>query len=246
MSEDIERIERHLGGVAVPHYVSEAHRQQLRRRVLGEIGTRRVCLRNRGWKIAAAAVVVICLSGGVGTLLEMAYHPTGQGVDGTGRFTGIGRESVRTRSSADANGAPPTAQDSPEIDLLYQPGNTELVQVIASEANGRLDGRTLVQKHVWPDGRTTPMGEGDPNSRGRTPTVRLTSAVWTEIGQLRQTGKGENLGTQEKLVKGRAFVFTRERYTLRNGTKVVLSVGEPKTAPPAAPAAPAGGEQERK
>jgi hypothetical protein len=246
MSEDVEPIERYLRGVAVPQCVSEAHRQQLRRRVLGEIGTRRVCLRNRGWKIAAAAVLVICLSGVVGTLLEMVCRPTGQGVDGVHRSAGIGRETVRTLSSADANGAPPTAQDSPEIGLLYQQGNTELVQVIASEANGQLDGRTLVQKHVWPDGRTTPLGEGDPNGRGRTPPVRLTSAVWTEISQLRQTGKGENLGTQEKRVKGRAFVFTRERYTLRNGTKVVLSVGEPKAVQPAAPSAAVGSGKERK
>jgi hypothetical protein len=178
--------------------------------------------------------------------MEMVYRPTGQGVDGTHRSTGFGRESVRTLSSADANGALPTAQDFPEIGLLYQQGNAELVQVIESEANGQLDGRTLVQKRGWPDGRTTTLGEGDPNGRGQSRPAILTTAAWTEIGQLRQTGKGESLGTQEKQVKGRAFVFTRERYTLRNGTKVVLSVGEPKAAQPAPSSAAAGNGKERK
>jgi len=79
-------------------------------------------------------------------------------------------------------------------------------------------------------GQTEIVSRGEP--KGAVP-ARLTSlppADWLELGQLRQTGKGEDLGTQEQQLKGRVFVFKRERYTLRNGTKVTLSVGAPKEA----------------
>jgi hypothetical protein len=104
--------------------------------------------------------------------------------------------------------------------------------VIESEVNGHFESRTLVHRYPLPDGRTRTIGEGDPDDEIEAPLTSLTTAAWKEIGQLRQAGRGEDLGLQEKEVKGRAFVFQRQRYTLQNGTKVIVSVGEPKDVPP--------------
>ena len=60
--------------------------------------------------------------------------------------------------------------------------------------------------------------------------VALPAATRTEMSQLRQAGKAEKLAMQERQMKGRVFLFNRERYTLHDGTTVTLSVGEPKDA----------------
>lgn len=137
----------------------------------------------------------------------------------------------------DANGTTDvvqTAKEPGEADLLLEQGDIELVgandyspvQVIEVEASGHPDSRTPLQYAVA-KGRRNVVGV---NSHSPLP-ASLSQADWVELSKLRQAGKGEDLGTQEKQWKGRAFVFRRERYTLRNGTRVIVSTGVPRDAP---------------
>ena len=241
MGTNVERIERYLRGVAVPNYVSERHRQQLRRQVLGAIGNRRtIPIPGRIWRIAIAAVILVCLGGAVGTFIDMRYHVAGRQADGVERLVSKDAEAKYARSTVipDANGARemvPTANKPGEADLLPEQDDIEVVivgannhspaQVIEVEASGRPDSRAPLQYAVA-KGRRNVAGV---NNHSPLP-ASLSQADWVELSQLRQAGQGEDLGTQEKQLKGRAFVFKRERYTLRNGTRVIVSVGAPKDA----------------
>ncbi|MBM4023811.1 MAG: hypothetical protein FJ280_00165 [Planctomycetes bacterium] len=232
MSTEVERIEQYLRGIAVPEYVSEPHRQQLRRRILGEVRTgRTTALPSRTWKLAAAAAVLVGLGGIVGIIIEMGSDAAGRKPGGDHQLVSQGALPVYTISTSDANvaaDAQQTETDLAVLDLLRRQNAAKLVRVIESEVNGRLDSRTLVHRYTLPDGRVRTIGEGDRDYPKAAAQMCLTTAAWTEIDQLRQTGKAERLGPQEKEVKGREFVFNRERYTLRDGTEVILSVGEPK------------------
>jgi hypothetical protein len=241
MSENIESIERYLQGVAVPRYISEAHRRQLRRQVLGVVNKRRAALPLREvscWKIAAA--VLVCVAGIVGMFVEARHHLAGPSAGGLYQLISRGRQPAGTAVVTDANDATPTGKGLELIPLLYQQDNLQLVSVIESEVDGRLDSRTYLCKYALPDGRAGSVGPRDPNQAETNPLTSLPAAAWTEISRLRQTGQGENLGTQIQEVKGRPFVFTRERFTLHNGTKVLVSVGAPQEAEPPHPGATGG------
>jgi hypothetical protein len=233
MSEKVESIERYLQGVVVPRYVSEAHRRQLRRRVLGVI-KRRPVLPVRAvscWKIAAA--ILVCVAGVIGMFVEARHHVTGQNPGGLYRFISSGHQRAGTAAIPNANDAAeatPTERELELIPLLYQQDNIQLVSVIESEVDGRLDSRTYLCKYALPGGRTSTLGPRDPNQAQANPLTSLPAAAWTEISLLRQAGQGENLGTEIKEVKGRPFVYTRERFTLHNGTRVLVSIGTPKEA----------------
>ncbi len=231
MSENIESIERYLQGVVVPRYISEAHRRQLRRRVLSAV-KRRPALPVRGvsWKIAAA--ILVCVAGVIGAFVEARHHVASQSPRGVYQFISKGHQRAGTAVIPDANDATPTGKDLELIPLVYQQDNIQLVSVIESEVDGRLDTRTLLYKYALPGEHTGTPGQRDPNQAQANPLTSLPAAAWTEISRLRRTGQGENLGTQIKEVKGRPFVFQRERYTLQNGTKVLVSVGTPQEAEP--------------
>ncbi len=232
MSEKVEPIERYLQGVVVPRYISEAHRRQLRRRVLSVVKRRPVlpvcgvsCL-----KIAAA--ILVCVAGVIGAFVEARHHVAGQSPGGVYQLVSKGRQHGGTTVLPDVNDTTLAGHDLELIPLLYQQDNIQLVGVIESQVNGRLDSRTYLCKYALPDGRISTLGQYDPNQAQANPLTSLPAAAWTEISLLRQTGQGENLGTEIKEVKGRPFVFTRERFTLHNGTKVLVSVGSPKEAEP--------------
>jgi len=55
----------------------------------------------------------------------------------------------------------------------------------------------------------------------------LTEQDWEELHALMGAQKGEDLGTEDRVVLGRAFSFAKQRFLLRDGTQVVWSVGEP-------------------
>lgn len=232
MNGNVESIERYLQGVAVPRYVSEAHRRQLRRRVLSVVNKRRLALPVRGmsWKIAAA--ILVCTAGVLGMFVEARHH--GAGSNSGGLYQLISRNSrVPTPAVPDANNArpaAPTENDLEVLNLLQQQGNIKFVSVIESEVNGRPDSRTLLYQYALSEERMNTRVERDPNQADTDPLASLPAAARTEISLLRQTGRGENLGTQVQQVKGRPFVFTRERFTLHNGTKVLVSVGAPQEA----------------
>ena len=239
MCTNVERTERYLRGVAVPNYGSERHRQQLRRRILGEIGNRRATpVPDKFWNIAVAAVVLVCLGGAVGTVIDVRYRSAGRQADGLERSVSEDSQNAYAPNTAipeanDAMDAVQTAKEPGEIDLLSKQDDIEVVmvgannhspaQTIEVEASGRPD--TPLQYAVA-KGHRTVVGV----SNHSPPLTRLSQADWAELSQLRQAGKGENLGTQERQLKGRAFVFQRERYTLRNGTRVIVSAGAPKEA----------------
>jgi hypothetical protein len=238
MGAKVERIERYLRGVAVPSYASERHRQQLRRRILGEIGKKRtISVPGRIWKVAVAGILLVCLGGAVGTLIDMRYHIADRQADGVGQLVAKDAREAYTPGSpvADANGAREmvqTAKEPEKADLPPEPDDIEVVmvganahspaQVIEVKASGR-PGTTPLQYAVAKGRRNVVE-----TSNHSPLSTSLSPADWVELSQLRQAGKGEDLGTQERQLNGRAFVFNRERYTLRNGAKVVVSVGMPK------------------
>jgi len=57
----------------------------------------------------------------------------------------------------------------------------------------------------------------------------LTETDWEEWQSLVRAGEGEDLGIEEKEVKGQVLSFRRQRFTLSNGTEFIWSVGEPKS-----------------
>ncbi len=232
MSENIESIERYLQGVVVPRYLSEAHRRQLRRRVLGVVQRKRPALPMPGmsWKIAAA--ILVCVAGVIGAFVQARHHVAGQNPGGGYQLISKGHQHAGTAVPPDTNDTTRTGKDLELIPLVYQQDNIQSVSVIEAEVNGRVDTRTLLYKYALPGERTSTPGQRDPNQIQVNPLTSLPAAAWTEISLLRQTGQGENLGTQIREVKGRPFVFTRERFTLQNGTKVLVSVGAPKEAEP--------------
>jgi hypothetical protein len=219
MDKNLERIERYLQGVNVPEHAPGPHREQLRRRILEKIAERQVGpARHITWKVVTAAAGLVCIGGLIAGVFGLKNRgdarPIGESpayvlTSGVLDINDIGNVRQAVKAARDSN-APPLEND------------VELVQVIESEVNGRLIDRTLVQKCILSTGQTKAGTQGQ-----QTP-VPLAATAWQEIGQLRRTGKGENLGTQERQMKGLVFVFKRERYTLHDGTTVTLSVGEPK------------------
>jgi hypothetical protein len=231
MDKNLERIERYLQGIEAPEHASESHRQQLRRQILRKIEQRRTRPAwHTGWSVAAAVTGLVCIGGAIAGVVGSKHLGADRPVDGSPAY-------VRTVSVPDVDGAAavqPSTNESLQIDALPQKDSVELVQVIESEVNGRVIDRTLIQKCVLSSGRM------EAGRRGKQTPVTLPAAAWQEIGQLRHAGKMENLGTQERQMKGRLFLFKRERYILHDGTTVTLSVGEPKDVSQPLPAVPGG------
>jgi hypothetical protein len=74
------------------------------------------------------------------------------------------------------------------------------------------------------DGTVATLATGDVKGKRRF----LSQADWAELDSLKTSGGGESLGTVEKEVRGRVFVFARMRYVLSDGTEVIYETGEPK------------------
>jgi hypothetical protein len=71
------------------------------------------------------------------------------------------------------------------------------------------------------DGAEVTRAEGQPIV-GKT---RLTEADWKELRDLAMADAGEDLGTYEEVVRGKAFIFARKRYILSDGTEVIRADG---------------------
>ncbi len=226
--------------------VSDPHRQQWHQRILRRIVERqRASGRHRYWQITAALAALICIAGVVGAFVIARYHTVGQGSIGASQFVGEDREPTHALNSSDTNSVMAvgqTAGNLRDMDAARQKDGTELVQVIESEVNGRLASRMLIPKRQLSSNQMKSLREGDPEIRVQKLLVTLPAAARTEMSQLRRAGKGENLGTQERQMKGRVFLFKRERYTLHDGTTVTLSVGEPKDMRQPLPPVPEGNQ----
>jgi hypothetical protein len=237
MGTNVERVEQYLRGIAAPSYGSERHRQQLRRRILGEIGKKRTMpVPGRTWRIAAAAGILVCLGGAVGTFIDMRYHLAHRQAAGVGPLVGKDTQEAYAPGSPapEANGVMATVQTAKEPEKADLPPVQDDIEVVMVGTNDHAPVQVI---EVKASGRpATPLqyavAKGRRNvveTSNRLPLpASLSPADWVELSQLRQAGKGEDLGTQERQLNGRALVFHRERYTLRNGAKVVVSVGMPK------------------
>jgi len=117
-----------------------------------------------------------------------------------------------------------TRKSLEEIDRLRQQDRRYLRGVIETETSGCLY-RILLYDYTLSNGRTLCMSENDPDQKDET---HLTTAQVHELNQLTRTGRGQDTGTQEKQVKGRLFLFQRQRFVLSDGTEVIRSKGTPK------------------
>lgn len=247
MNKNIKNIDRYLKSVVLPEHASHQHQQQLRREVLGKIERRQtMSVRLKNWKYAAVIAVVIgagALATTVGLKVRKLYFK-GREPDGTYIFqtepetveTEDGRTMTRMRTvtigvMTDPNKTIDVDQkikDLEEIDLLRQQDDRELIRVTDKEVNGKPQPRSFGFKYVLSDGREETIGEGDPDTQDRERS--LTEEQQEELLNLRlqRAGKEEEIGIEEKQIRGRVFLFKRQRFVLSDGTEVIVSTGKPK------------------
>jgi hypothetical protein len=257
-AEEIRRIVKKMSFQAGPEanehlWADLAKARELRENaqpVADRENTRRWSMRHRISRLAVAALIGV---GGltavvVGVNVGQYYYFEGKQADGTYRFrseqawvsgtvrdaNGVEQPVITRRTTSVAVGpdrpdgsldVEQTRKDLEEIDRLRQQDLRYLRGVIETETSGGFH-RTLLYDYTLSDGRTYCSNEGDPDRKDE--TQHLTTAQWDELNQLRQAGKGQDAGTQEKQVKGRLFIFQRQRFILGDGTEVIRSEGTPK------------------
>ncbi len=145
--------------------------------------------------------------------------------DGTQVARSIGHlsESIRAGAAQDGNekGAY-SREDLREWMSLRLQNKRQLVGVIELRAHEELDLRVFVYRYQLSDGRTMDMKE-DAGSK-----FLLSAAQRQEWVQARNAKSGQDLGTYEEQVVGRAFAFTKQRFVLSDGTELIWSYGKPK------------------
>lgn len=192
--------------------------------------------KSQAWKVAAVLAIVIgagALAATVGLKVRKLYF-MGREPDGTYIFQTKPEtpdEPMRTVSSqVDPNKTIDVDQrikDLEEVDLLRrQDTSRELVGVVDTEVNGALQPRSFSFKYILSDGREIKIGEADPDTQDRQRS--LTEGQQDEVISLLRADKYEELNGKEEEVRGRTFVFTRQRFVLGDGTEVIKSVGRPK------------------
>jgi len=144
--------------------------------------------------------------------------------DGTKVTWAFGRLSEDSQNAVttvvnDGTDAEQTRNDQREIATLRQQDKRQLIGVKELMANGELDLRVFVYQYKLSDGRTRDIGEGDELNHV------LNKEQRQEWVQCRDAGSGEDLGTYEEKVKGRSFVFKRQRFVLSDGTEVTWAFG---------------------
>ncbi len=198
--------------------------------------------KSRAWKVAAVVAVVIgagALATTVGLKVRKLYFQ-GRESDGTYIFQTkpetVETEDGRTVTTSRTIGVmvnpnetidvDQKIKDLEEIGLLRQQDDRELIRVTEKEVNGKPQPKSFGFKYVLSDGREETIGEGDPDTQDRERS--LTEEQREELLSLRlDRGKEEYIGIEEKQVRGRMFVFKRQRFVLSDGTEVIISVGRP-------------------
>jgi hypothetical protein len=239
MSKNIKNIDGYLKGVVLPEHESHLHRQKLRREVLEKIERRQIMsVRLKSWKYAAVIAVVIgtaALATTVGIKVRKLYfmgrEPDGKYIFQTKPET-IKTEddrtitNIRTVTSHHVDDVEQKIKDLEEVELLRQKDiNRELVGVVETEVNGKLQPRTFSFKYTLSDGREIKVGEGDPDTQDRQSS--LTEAQQEEVMSLLRADEYVTIGSEKKEVRGRMFSFKRNRFVLSDGTEVIWSVGSP-------------------
>lgn len=255
-AEEIERIVKKISFQAGPEADERLRAELSKARNLRESAqpvsdrqnARRWSMRHPISKLIVAALVGV---GGITAVVVGVnvgqYYFEGRGEDGTYRFRS--EQAWISGSVRDANGAEQPiitrrttsvalGPDSPdgglnveqarkdleEIDRLRQQDIRQLSGVIDTETKGGSH-RSFLYNYTLSNGRTFCVSEGE---SGRKDGTQLTGAQWDELTQLRQAGKGQDAGTREEQVKGRLFLFQRQRFVLNDGTEVIWSKGVPK------------------
>ena len=180
----------------------------------------------RSWKYAA--VIALICTGVVGAaVVGVKIY----------KYRVIGKDPERGYLLVSENGltgtnVPESWADSPddalnvnkELDLLKQQDNRELVSVLETEVNGKLSRRTFFFKYVLADGREIKSSDTDPDFNESLAKVKR-----EELISLLRADEYERLDDiREKEVRGRVFVFSRQRFVLSDGTEVIHSHGTPK------------------
>jgi hypothetical protein len=243
MSKNIDNIDRYLKGVVLPEHESHQHRQQLRREVLGKIEWRQtMSVKFKSWKVAAVIAIVIgagAIATTVGIKVRKLYFK-GREPDGTYIFqtkpetveTEDGR-TVTTMRTVGVTVAPDEKidveqkiKDLEEVDLLRQQDiKRELVSVVETEVNGKLQPRTFGYKYILADGREVKIGEADPDTQDLENS--LTETQEDEVFSLLRADEYVKIGSEIKEVRGCLFNFKRNRFVLSDGTEVIRSFGRP-------------------
>jgi len=198
--------------------------------------------RSKFWKVAALIAVVIgagALATTVGLKVRKLYFK-GREPDGTYIFqtkpetieTGDGRTmtSIRTVGVTVAPNetidVEQKIKDLEEVELLRQQDTSrELVGVVETEVNGKLQPRHFSFKYVLSDGREIKIGECDPDTQDRQRS--LTNAQEDEVISLLRADEYVKIGSEKKEVRGRMFYFERNWLVLSDGTEVIKSFGRP-------------------
>jgi hypothetical protein len=184
---------------------------------------RRIIMNSTWIKLATAAVIVIAAGVVVGIDIGQYFYMGKD--DGGHHFISDGGQSIVTMDDAEVTDVEQARNDLQEMKLLSSQGKRELVRIIEIRANGHLERRLFSYEYHLSDGRTREMGEAATENAGQ---WTLTDAQHKEMGQLKESGSGEDLGTYEDQVINRKFEFKRQRYVLSDGTEVIWSIGEPE------------------
>jgi len=182
-------------------------------------------VRKRSWKVAAVLAIVIAAGAisVVGVNIGRYYYK-GKNEDGAHIFHSEDWETVVTLDGNKVTDVEQTRRDLEEIELLRQQDKRELLKVEEMMTDGTLEMKVHVYKYELSDGRIIDMREGGTEGE----YALAGTAKLQEWRQLKKAGPGEDLGTYEETVEGRALSFKRERYFLSDGTEVIWSVGTPK------------------
>ena len=233
MSKNIDKIDRYLRSMNLPEHALHQHRYELRRQILDRIERRQTMfVGKRAWKVAAVLAVVIgagALATTVGIKVRKLYF-MGREPDGTYMFATKPEvdEPMRGVKSHHVDDVEQEIKDLEEVELLRkQDARRELLSVVDTEVNGKLQHRALRFKYILSDEREIKIMESDPDTC-KDREGDLTSAQRDEVKSLLRADKYEELDIKEKEVRGRIFVFTRKRFVLSDGTEVIKSVGRPK------------------
>jgi hypothetical protein len=234
---DNSRIEEYIKSVKLPEYESTEHRQELRRKLLNEIARRqKMTTKKRALRIVYIVAALVCISAlAIAGVTHSKWRFRGKR-DGRYTFTPEQQETTKdgkaifrafSISSKDPNfqmseeEIKQAEKDIEEMNRLAAEGKREIVKVIDTELAGEVD-RMYSFKYVLSDGREKTVGSDD----GAMPPSF--SVDVKEIWKLRKEGKGEKLDPVEKEVRGRIFVFDRQKIKLSDGREIIHSIGEPK------------------
>ena len=179
-------------------------------------------VRVRNWKVAAVVAVVISIGAisVVGVNIGRYYYYMGRNDDGAPIFRSEDFNVTVTLDDDEVTDVEQARRYLEEMKILSEQGKKELLKVEEMMTDGILELKVHVYRYELSDGRTIDQREG-----GSEGAYALSQALWEEWRQLKKAGPGEDLGTYEETVEGRAFSFKRERYYLNDGTEVLWSVG---------------------